>query len=118
MLRVDRSGRERSEPGAAVPPLPPFGSVPPCDEKQARHSHQASGARMMERRGPAPANPERDGARTASRGRETWIRTTRESMFGLQPDPRASYDHFIRRVVESRTVWVLRHDEGWCVAPS
>ncbi|HET7460775.1 MAG TPA: DUF2750 domain-containing protein [Longimicrobium sp.] len=39
-------------------------------------------------------------------------------MFGLEADARAAYERFIRRVVESRQVWGLKGEEGWCVAPS
>jgi len=39
-------------------------------------------------------------------------------MFGLEADSHAAYERFIGRVVESRQVWGLKSEEGWCVAPS
>lgn len=39
-------------------------------------------------------------------------------MFGPETDSHVAYERFIRRMVESRQVWGLKSEEGWCVAPS
>ena len=39
-------------------------------------------------------------------------------MFRLKADSQASYDRFVRRVVEAEVVWGLLSSEGWAVCPS